>query len=79
MELRALLVLILLESLGLEVCETVLELNDLSRAQEVFLTGTAIEILPVGSIEGQGKVWRFKPDKVTSAIRSEFSKITHNL
>lgn len=65
--------------LGLEVCETVLELNDLSKAQEVFLTGTAIEILPVGSIEGQGKVWRFKPDEVTSAIRSEFSKITHNL
>lgn len=63
-------------NLGLEVHEKRLELSDLSKAQEVFLTGTAIEILPVGCIEGHGNVWRFKPDKVTSAIHAEYRKIT---
>ncbi len=67
------------KDLGIETHETALTLEDLSRAQEVFLTGTAIEILPVGSIEGDGSIWKFKPGEVTTKIRAEFQKMINNL
>ena len=66
-------------NLGIETYETKLNLKDLNRAQEVFLTGTAIEILPVGSIEGNGSVWKFKPGEVTAKIRAEFKRMINNL
>ena len=64
-------------SLDIDVCDQeTLTLDDLSTAQEVFLTGTAIEILPVGSIEGPEKTWHFSPGKITAAIRREFTNVT---
>lgn len=65
--------------LGIQVEEIKLSLDDLSRAQEVFNTGTAIEILPVGSIEGNGQIWKFKPGKITNAIRAEYKNVIENL
>jgi branched-chain amino acid aminotransferase len=38
---------------GIEVKERVLRLGDLAMAQEAFLTGTAVEILPVRSVDGR--------------------------
>ncbi|MDJ1407291.1 MAG: branched-chain amino acid transaminase [Candidatus Midichloria sp.] len=65
--------------LNINVYETKLTLDDLDRAQEVFLTGTAIEILSVGSIEGNGKSWQFRPAGVTNAIYNEFRNIIDKL
>jgi branched-chain amino acid aminotransferase len=67
------------KELGIEVVETTLDLEDLSRATEVFLTGTAIEVLPVASIETTEKKWDFKPGKITNAIYDNFKKMVHNL
>ena len=66
-------------NLGIEVCEKKLRLEDLDDMQEAFLTGTAVEILPVGCIEGYGKTWRFKPGELTNRVRGEFMKCIDNL
>jgi len=66
-------------SLGIEVVETKLRLDDLGNMQESFLTGTAIEMLPVGSIEGFSKSWRFHPGEITNRIRGQFMKCIDNL
>ncbi|MEI6284930.1 MAG: aminotransferase class IV [Bacillota bacterium] len=66
-------------SLGIEVCETKIKWEDLGTMQEAFLTGTAIEILPVGSVDGFGKTWRFKPGELTNRIRGQFMKCIDNL
>ena len=67
------------KNINLPVYESKLTLDDLDRASEVFLTGTAIEILPVGTIENESKIWQFKPSRITNKIRTEFSKIIDNL
>ncbi|MCF8462784.1 MAG: branched-chain amino acid transaminase [Rickettsiaceae bacterium] len=64
---------------NIPIYESKLTLADLDRASEIFLTGTAVEILPVGTIEHEEKIWRFKPSDVTYKIRSEFLKIIDNL
>ena len=69
----------LARGLGIEVVETKLRLDDLDMMQEAFLTGTAIELLPVGSIEGFAKTWRFKPGELTNRIRGQFMKCIDNL
>jgi branched-chain amino acid aminotransferase len=66
-------------SLGISARESRLTLEDLSRASEVFLTGTAVEILPVGSIEGHGQRWSFRPGAVTEAIRTDFRRMTRDV
>jgi len=68
----------LAKKLDIEVFENKLILEDFDKTTEVFLTGTAIEILPVKSIEGLGKKWSFKPATITSTLRTEFKKITEN-
>ncbi len=65
--------------LGIEVQERIMTLDDLSSVSEAFLTGTAIEILPVGSIEDAEHIWAFQPAVVTSVIRSEFQNIKNKL
>ena len=67
------------KDIDLPVYESKLTLDDLKRASEVFLTGTAVEILPVGSIENEGEIWQFKPSHITNKIRTEFSRIIDNL
>lgn len=67
------------KGLGIESHETTLTLEDLGRAQEVFLTGTAIEILPVGRIEGHGSAWDFTPGKVTGLLREKLRDMIHSL
>ena len=44
--------------------------DELGRAQEVFLTGTAAEITPVGEIDGR----KFAPGALTKALMADFDK-----
>lgn len=67
------------KSLGIEVIETKIRKEDLDMMQEAFLTGTAIEIIPVGRIDGYGKSWRYKPGELTRRIRGQFMKCIDNL
>jgi branched-chain amino acid aminotransferase len=46
------------------------------RAQEVFLTGTAAEITPVGEITGRIGEYRFTPGAVTRALVDDFDRAT---
>jgi branched-chain amino acid aminotransferase len=48
--------------------------NELARAQEVFLTGTAAEITPVGSIDD----YKFAPGAVTKALIEDFEKLVRS-
>lgn len=68
------------KNLGIEIYEAKLSIEHLSKATEVFLTGTAIEILPVGSIMDQenNKIWHFKPSNITYSIMKEFRKLVDN-
>lgn len=47
-------VLVLARQLGIDVVEGPVELTDLHQAQEVFLTGTAAELVPASEIDGHG-------------------------
>ncbi len=47
--------------------------EELSKVQEVFLTGTAAEITPVGEIQGQ----KFTPGPVTHQLMEDYRAATH--
>ena len=64
---------------NIKIKEINISLNSLSKVQEAFLTGTAIEILPIGKIVNNNKIWIFKPGKITNCIHNEFKKLTQNL
>jgi branched-chain amino acid aminotransferase len=57
---------------GIEVVERAIRPEELSQAQEVFLTGTAAEITPVGQIDEQ----RFTPGEITRLLSLDFLKAT---
>jgi branched-chain amino acid aminotransferase len=56
---------------GIAVIERVLMPEDLGKAQEVFLTGTAAEITPVGEIAQ----YRFTPGEVTHKLIADFDSL----
>lgn len=56
----------------IKVHERHIKPEELERVQEVFLTGSAAEITPVGEIEGQF----FKPGPVTHALMDDFTQAT---
>jgi branched-chain amino acid aminotransferase len=45
--------------------------DELGRAQEVFLTGTAAEVTPVGEIAQ----YKFKPGEITKNLMDDYSKL----
>ena len=55
--------------------ERVLTRHDLFNADEVFLTGTAAEVIPVVKIDGR-VIGTGKPGKITEALRSAFHALT---
>jgi len=57
---------------GYQVIERHIPLADLDRAQEVFLTGTGVEVTPVGEIEGR----RFTIGAITHAVMDDFTALT---
>jgi len=60
---------------GLEVSESVLPLQTLRAADEVFLTGTTIEVLPVVKLDGQA-IGSGRPGKITQALAQRFLAFT---
>jgi branched-chain amino acid aminotransferase len=61
--------------LRLEVRETLLTRHDLFNADEVFLTGTAAEIIPVVKIDGR-TIGTGTPGSVTKKLRQGFRALT---
>lgn len=57
---------------GIEVVERAIQPEELARAREVFLTGTAAEITPVREIDQ----YRFQPGEVTRALIQDYQRIT---
>ena len=57
---------------GIEVVERHIQPGEMKQASEVFLTGTAAEIVPVGEIAGL----RFSPGKLTYKIAERYAALT---
>ena len=57
---------------GLKVHERHIKPEELMRVSEVFLTGSAAEITPVGEIEGQ----KFTPGKITHQLMAAYTALT---
>ena len=55
--------------------EKMLKIEDLYAADEVFLTGSAAEIVPVVDIDGR-KIGSGKPGVMTLKLKSEFQELT---
>jgi branched-chain amino acid aminotransferase len=55
---------------GIEVIERPIMPEEIGKATEVFLTGTAAEVTPVGSIDGHS----FKPGDITKALMTDYEK-----
>jgi len=61
---------------GGQVAETALTRHDLYIADEVFLTGTACEIMPVVKVDAR-TIGTGKPGAMTKRLREAFTKLTH--
>ena len=60
------------KNLGIRVVERHMKLEELQKASEVFVTGTAAEVTPVSQI---GELV-FKPSKISKKMIEEYNKIT---
>jgi branched-chain amino acid aminotransferase len=60
---------------GLPFAEKMLKMKDVYAASEVFLTGTAAEIIPVVNIDGK-KIGGGRPGEATKKMEKEFKKLT---
>jgi branched-chain amino acid aminotransferase len=60
----------LAKSLNIPVVERAILPDELSKADEVFLTGTAVEVAPVGRIGD----WQFTSGKITEALIAAYAK-----
>lgn len=65
----------LAKDIGIEFEEKMLRIEDIYAADEVFLTGTAAEIIPVTTID-KHRINGGKPGEVTRRLMEEFKKIT---
>lgn len=61
--------------LGMEVREEVLTRHDVYNADEVFLTGTAAEIVPIVKVDNR-KIGTGKPGRITGDLLKEFHSLT---
>lgn len=68
----------LAKSKGIKVIERHFNVEELAKAQEAFLTGTAAEITPIGSIKGKFGNFEFKVGDTTKMLMSEYRKMVHS-
>jgi len=61
--------------IGIEFEEKMIKIEDIYTANEVFLTGTAAEIIPVIAVD-KHRINDGKPGKVTNRLMEEFKSIT---
>ena len=59
---------------GLEVVERALMPDELARTQEVFITGTAVEVTPVCEIDE----YRFTPGEITKTLMTAYDDLVNN-
>jgi branched-chain amino acid aminotransferase len=57
---------------GIPIVERAIFPDELARAQEVFLTGTAVEVIPVGCIDQQ----KFAVGPITRLLQDDYSRLT---
>jgi len=62
--------------LGLTVCDGTVTLEDLDRAEEVFVTGTSVEVRPVISLDRPGHRSEWPVGPVTTALTEAFRAST---
>ena len=58
---------------GYEVIERVIMPEELAKTQEVFITGTAAEVTPVGEIDD----YRFTPGEITRQMIEDYDAEVH--
>lgn len=68
-------VMALANKMSIKACEKMLKMDDIYSAEEVFLTGTAAEIIPVITIDGR-RIGSGKPGVKTLRLMEEFKKLT---
>jgi branched-chain amino acid aminotransferase len=61
---------------GIKVVERAIMPEELARADEVFLTGSAAEITPVGEIEGAIGHYRFTPGAICQVMIDDYDAAT---
>jgi branched-chain amino acid aminotransferase len=66
----------LAKSRGIKVVERAIMPHELANAQEMFLTGSAAEITPVGEIVGEIGHYRFTPGTVCRLMWEDYDRIT---
>ena len=59
---------------GIKVIERTINLSEIDSADEVFLTGTAAEVTPVGQIEEIS----FSVGEITTNLMDDYQKITNS-
>lgn len=64
-------VIALAKARKIEVIERQIQLEELAHTQEVFLTGTAAEVTPVGEID----TYRFTPGAITKALIDDYDAL----
>lgn len=62
----------LARSRGIDVVERAIMPDELRDAREVFLTGTAAEVTPVGEIDA----YRFTPGEITRVLTEDYQRVT---
>jgi len=63
---------------GYKVHERHIDVEDLAMAQEAFLTGTAAEVTPIGSIKGKHGNFEFKVGDMTKKLMADYSALVRN-
>jgi len=61
---------------GIKVVERAIMPHELANAQEVFLTGSAAEVTPVGEIDGPIGHYRFTPGAICRLMWEDYDRIT---
>jgi branched-chain amino acid aminotransferase len=59
---------------GIEIVERVIMPDELARAEEIFVTGTAAEVTPVGQIDNQ----TFTVGPITKALMEDYENLVHS-
>ena len=60
---------------GIKVVERAIMPNELGEADEVFLTGSAAEVTPVGEIIGTGGHYRFTPGTICRLMWEDYDRL----
>lgn len=60
---------------GIKVVERQIKVEELADASEAFLTGTAAEVTPIGSVKGEHGDFKFTVGEVTRKLMHEYSAL----